>query len=82
MRILNISDNAKKGLRKLDRNSAQRILKKLYDFSQNTDAFEIKKLKSIDNTYRIRIGEYRAIFEYNLKEITVLKIGHRRDVYK
>lgn len=82
MRILNISDNAKKVLRKLDRNSAQRILKKLYDFSQNTDAFEIKKLKSIDNAYRIRIGEYRAIFEYSSKEITVLKIGHRKDIYK
>ena len=81
MRVLNISDNARKNLKKLDKSSSMRILKKLLTFSQNTDAFEIKKLKAIDNTYRIRIGEYRAIFEYDSKQITILKIGHRKDIY-
>lgn len=81
MKILNISDNAKKDLKKLDKNSAKRILKKLFAFSQNTDAFEIKKLKSVNNLYRIRIGDYRAVFEYTTNEITVLKIGHRKEIY-
>jgi mRNA interferase RelE/StbE len=34
--------------------------------------------------WRIRVGNYRIIYEINdtTKEITILHIGHRRDVYK
>lgn len=44
-----------------------------------------KKLKSIDNKYRFRIGDYRVIFqpEKNVSFIIllVLKVGHRKDIY-
>ncbi|MCC8166415.1 MAG: type II toxin-antitoxin system RelE/ParE family toxin [Planctomycetes bacterium] len=35
-------------------------------------------------TYRIRVGNYRVVYEINDTSITVLvvKIGHRRDVYR
>jgi len=33
--------------------------------------------------YRLRIGNYRVLFDVNWgkKEIYILKIGHRRDIY-
>lgn len=42
-----------------------------------------KKLKTT-NYHRIRIGDYRVIYEINENEksITVFKIRHRKDVYK
>ena len=34
--------------------------------------------------WRIRIGSYRVVFEINDKEkvVTVLHVGHRRDIYR
>ncbi|MCY7362657.1 MAG: type II toxin-antitoxin system RelE/ParE family toxin [Ignavibacteria bacterium] len=39
-------------------------------------------MKTFNNLYRIRIGDYRAVFEYTSNEIIVLKIGHRKEIYK
>ncbi|MBC7462676.1 MAG: type II toxin-antitoxin system RelE/ParE family toxin [Actinobacteria bacterium] len=41
------------------------------------------KLTSRD-AYRIRIGEYRIIFSFNSKRLTILviKIGHRKNIYQ
>jgi len=41
------------------------------------------KLKGRDG-YRIRIGEYRIIYSFNSKRLTILviKIGHRREIYR
>lgn len=43
-----------------------------------------KKLKGADNVYRIRIGEYRIVYEIRDDRLIVLviKIGHRSDVYR
>ena len=49
-----------------------------------TELLQIKKLKGTDSLYRIRIQDYRIIYliENNLIKITVIKIGHRKEVYK
>ena len=43
-----------------------------------------RKLLGYDDVFRIRIGQYRVL--YSVSEATVivvvLKIGHRRDVYR
>jgi len=43
-----------------------------------------KKLKGYKNSYRIRVGNYRAIYEIKDKElrILVIAIGHRKDIYE
>ena len=33
-------------------------------------------------TYRFRIGEYRVIFDIVGEEIIVLRVGHRKDIYR
>jgi mRNA interferase RelE/StbE len=32
--------------------------------------------------YRFRIGDYRVIFDIEGNEIVVLRVGHRREIYK
>ena len=32
--------------------------------------------------YRIRVGDYRIIYEVAKKEIWTIKIGHRKDIYR
>ena len=43
-----------------------------------------KKLKGYNNSWRIRIGDYRVIYEVEDKilRILVIAIGHRKDVYE
>jgi len=38
----------------------------------------------MDNKYRIRVGNYRVLYivEDDILSITVVAIGHRRDVYR
>jgi len=58
----------------------ERIKKKLYVLSSNPE--KGKKLKHSD-FWRLRIGEYRAIYEieHANNQVIVLFIGHRKDIY-
>lgn len=44
----------------------------------------VVKLAGEENLYRIRVGNYRVIYNIQDKQliILILKIGHRKDVYK
>lgn len=44
----------------------------------------IKPLIDLKNHYRLRVGDWRIIYEIISKKVTiyVIKIGHRKEVYK
>lgn len=44
--------------------------------------YSIKLKDQQRDIYRIRVGDYRVIFEIVVTTIKILKVGHRRDVYK
>jgi len=52
--------------------------------SKNPFPADAKPLKGSEDTYRLRVGDYRAIYQVRKKEILVLviKIGHRKDIYR
>lgn len=33
-------------------------------------------------TYRFRIGDYRVIFDVEGEEIIILRVGHRKEIYR
>ncbi len=37
--------------------------------------------KSLHGYYKLRVGDYRIIFQIEGQHILILKIGHRKDVY-
>ena len=43
-----------------------------------------KKLVGSDHTYRIRIGDYRVVYDIHDDKLIVLvvRVRHRRDVYR
>jgi mRNA interferase RelE/StbE len=43
-----------------------------------------KKLKGLDDVYRIRVGDYRVSYQIRDKTLIVIvvKVGHRREVYR
>ena len=43
-----------------------------------------KKLSGVDDLYRIRVGDYRVVYQVQRRVLLVLvvRIGHRREVYR
>jgi mRNA interferase RelE/StbE len=78
-----ILPTAQKQLKKLPNTIATRIEDKMMELEQDPRPPGCKKLKGRD-AYRIRIGDYRVIYEVNDGRlvVTVITIGHRREVYE
>jgi len=78
--------SALKELQSLPQKIQQKIIDATTLLASNpyTELLQIKKLKGADSLYRIRIQDYRIIYliENNLIKITVIKIGHRKEVYE
>ena len=47
-------------------------------------AADVVSLAGIPDTFRLRVGDWRVVFEYreSRRQILVKKIGHRREVYR
>jgi mRNA interferase RelE/StbE len=78
-----ILPSAQKQLSKLPDAVAARIEEKLLELEHDPRPPGCKKLRGRD-AWRIRIGDYRAIYEINDGHLiaTVITIGHRREVYE
>ncbi|WP_365780169.1 type II toxin-antitoxin system RelE/ParE family toxin [Sediminibacterium sp.] len=78
-----ILPSVQKQIDKLPNNTATRIEDKMMELESDPRPSGCKKLKG-RNAYRIRIGDYRAIYDIidNKLIITVINIAHRKDVYQ
>lgn len=73
---------AVKDLEKLDPSVRQRIGKTLLRYEENPFAHSEKLINPKIGTYRFRIGEYRVIFDIEGEDVVVLRVGHRREIYR
>jgi mRNA interferase RelE/StbE len=77
------SDKAARELKKLDKQVQKRIIEKLIHYANTENLAEAKKLTNpLLGEWRYRIGDYRVIFDLSGKEIQVLKVAHRSEVYE
>ena len=67
-------------LRKLEVFVAKRIIKKIKEPGEDPFSRDIRRLKH-QTFFRLRVGDYRALFEILGREIKILKVGHRRNIY-
>lgn len=80
-----LSDEAVKDLKKIDKEQARIIQKKIQKLTDDSKGLDIKKLIARQpTTYRLRIGNYRVLYEIyeHTVVILVVHIQHRKDVYK
>lgn len=49
-----------------------------------SELLRFKKLQGAESLYRVRVGDYRIVYEVrnSVLLIVVIKIGHRKDVYR
>ena len=74
---------AQKQIMKLDKKIIPVIKSAIAKLANNPKPHGYKKLKGED-AYRIRVGDYRIIYEIDndVIQVTVVSVGHRKDVYK
>ncbi|MEK6819701.1 MAG: type II toxin-antitoxin system RelE/ParE family toxin [Nanoarchaeota archaeon] len=77
-----ISPNAERDLKKLNPFIQERILKVLERVKIRPEAHFERMVG--EKTYKLRIGDYRLIadMDKNRLVILVIKIGHRKNIYK
>ena len=76
------TQRAERDIKKLDDITKKRIGKTLLRFTDNPLDYAEPLTDSNLGTYRFRIGDYRVIFDIEDKDIVVLRVGHRRELYK
>lgn len=81
---LSFSSEAVKDIQKLDTVVKKRLQKKFVEIAENNDIKKVaKQLVNFDaGQYRIRIGNYRIIFDISGTTLFILRVRHRREVYK
>jgi mRNA interferase RelE/StbE len=79
-----VAPAAGRALRKLERVVQQRILVALDKLTQQPRPHDAIKLEGPEGFYRIRVGDFRIIYQVHDGRLLVLvvTIGNRRDVYK
>ncbi len=62
----------------------RRIIGKIQSLAANPRTQGSEKLAGFDDRYRLRQGHYRIVYlvDDSRREVTIVKIGHRRDVYR
>lgn len=81
-----LTNNAIKDLKKLPKEIQEKIKSSLQilEIDPFAEILQFKKLKARNNLYRIRIGNYRVIYSVHMDVlvIIVIRVGHRKDVYR
>ena len=78
-----LTSAAAKQVRKLDAPARARVLRALAGLADEPRPSGVKKLVGTDNAWRIRVGDYRVIYEIDdgIVVVVVFRVAHRRDVY-
>ncbi|HRQ88281.1 MAG TPA: type II toxin-antitoxin system RelE/ParE family toxin [Bacteroidia bacterium] len=76
--------STRKDLRRIAPQEVQRIVSAVEGLVADPFPSGCAKLSGSERAYRIRVGDYRVIYEVidDVLIIEIIKVGHRRDVYK
>ncbi len=80
---IDVRRRAQRGLDKLPESDFQAVIEAIKDLAQTPRPRGIEKVKST-GLWRIRQGDYRIIYAIDDNEhlVTVVRVGHRREVYR
>lgn len=76
--------SALRELKKLDRSCVPRIVEAVESLASNPFPPGVKKLHGGNVTYRMRVGDYRVIYDlfYNRLVVQIVRVRHRKNAYR
>ena len=71
-------------LRKLSGSVQHRILQQADELAVDPRPRGVEKLRGKEDQYRVRVGDYRILYEVTDEKllVCVVKVGHRREIYR
>jgi mRNA interferase RelE/StbE len=66
----------------LDAKARERIGVQLARYTEDPLRYAEKLVHSSLGSFRFRIGDYRVVFDVEGAEIVILRVGHRREIYR
>ncbi len=79
---INIRKSAVKDLKRIDTESRIRVHNKILELKKFPNVSNIKKLTNFESAYRLRIGDYRVLFDVFDNVVEIGRVLHRKDSYK
>lgn len=81
---IEFAPTAKRQFDRLSRDLKERLRPHIDALAADPRPSGVRKLAGSEGLYRIRVGDYRVIYEVRDDELLVLvvRVGHRRDVYR
>ncbi len=75
--------STKKDLRNLPKQEVARILAAIERLAEEPFPHGSQKLSNSERAFRIRVGDYRVVYEVTSERIVEIhRVRHRRDVYR
>ena len=76
--------STRKDLRKLPPNVVDRVLETVEQLAENPFPAGVEKLAGSEHAYRVRVGDYRVVYEVvtKTKLVEIQRVRHRKDVYR
>ena len=77
------TEGALKDLEKLDKPIARRVLRRLTWLSKNFQSIVPEPLAGeLKGTFKLRVGDWRAVYTIEGETIVIQFIGHRSEIYR
>lgn len=76
--------STRKDLRKLPPKVVTDVIEAVEALAENPFPHGVEKLSGSDHAYRIRLGDYRVVYEVvrETKLVEIQRVRHRKDVYR
>jgi len=78
---LEYNDRATKDMRKLSPEVARRVVAKINRLRDGLSA-DVKRLTNFSPMYRLRVGDWRVLFDLEKDRLTICRICHRSEAYQ
>lgn len=77
-------NSAERDLRKISSQQIPRIIKAVDSLVDNPFPSQHRKLRGSERDYRIRVGDYRVIYQVETKTevVVIYHVRHRREAYR
>lgn len=78
-----LTNSVEHDVRRIGKRTLERIMEAVESLARNPFPRGCMKLKASQSGYRVRVGDYRIIYEADPQEkiVTVFHIRHRKDAY-
>lgn len=81
---IELKNSTEHDLKKINKQYISKIIEAIESLVENPFPVQSKKLKGSESSYRLRVGDYRVIYQVDHvnNAIVIYHVRHRKDVYK